>query len=173
MNSWNKLPLLVRFEILEQLATSALGHQDNAKALQLANDAGAILATAKWIPEDQIALSARLAALRLRAGDRAKARSDADAALALYEKQRTSIVDIYRAKALRPLAEVYQGLGERVAAQALFAQAIEAGVANPNSRPRAEDLSATCTSMAKCGFEPDQALLARMLQIRAMLGQPW
>ena len=171
--SWHKLPLLVRIELLEQLADVALEHQDPPKALRLADDARAILDNAQWVPEDQIAIQARLAGLRQRAGDGAKARSEAEQALALYEEKVALIVNIYRAKALRPLAEVYHALGDRERARAVYARAVEAGVENPNSRPRAEDLSATCLSMARCGFEPDAKLRARLLEIRSALGQPW
>jgi len=173
VGSWHKLPLLVRIELLEQLASVALEHQDPPKALQLADAASAILGSAPWIPEDQIAIRARLAGLRLRAGDRVSARSEADQALAQYEQQVSRIVNIYRAKALRSVAELYHALGDRERARAVYAQAIEAGVENPNSRPRAEDLGATCLSMARHGFEPDQGLRARLLEIRSALAQPW
>ena len=74
---------------------------------------------------------------------------------------------------LRPLAEAYLAQDDVATARTLYAQAVEAGVANPNSRPRAEDLSATCCSMALHGFEPDEALWARLVAVRASLAEPW
>jgi hypothetical protein len=50
---------------------------------------------------------------------------------------------------------------------------VEEGVENPNSRPRAEDLSATCRSMALHAVEPDADLWKRMRQIGDGLGPPW
>jgi hypothetical protein len=128
---------------------------------------------ATWTPEDQIAIAARLAGLHQRCGDAAGARRQAQALLALYEVSSPRIVDIYRAGALRPLAELYQALGESATSTSVYRRAVEAGVENPNSRPRAEDLAATCLSMVRCGFAPDAALLARMQQIQAALGAPW
>jgi hypothetical protein len=55
----------------------------------------------------------------------------------------------------------------------LYKRTIEAGIENPNSRPRAEDLSATCCSMALHNVKPDAELLSRISQIRDGLGDPW
>jgi hypothetical protein len=46
-------------------------------------------------------------------------------------------------------------------------------VKNPNSRPRAEDLVATCLSMVLCGFEPPAELAERMQVVARGLGDPW
>jgi len=82
-------------------------------------------------------------------------------------------VNIYRAGALRPLAEAYQSMGDTAAALTVFKKAVEEGVENPNSRPRVEDLSATCRSMALSGVEPDADLWARLREVFTGLGQPW
>jgi hypothetical protein len=116
---------------------------------------------------------ARQAALRHRAGDRDQARRDLDQALALFDSQRKGIVDIFRAGALRAVAEAYQSMGDDRTALRVYKKAVEEGVANPNSRPRAEDLSATCRSMALKGVEPDAELWARIRHIQSGLGQPW
>jgi hypothetical protein len=71
------------------------------------------------------------------------------------------------------VAEAYAAMGDRAAALAVYREAIAAGVGNPNSRPRAEDLAATCTSMARADIEPDDALWARIRTIRDGLGDPW
>ncbi|MFO0984302.1 MAG: hypothetical protein U1E76_21695 [Planctomycetota bacterium] len=173
--SWtkSKLPISVRFDSLIELAGFALGHHDAGKALDLAHDAELMIAGSKWLPENQIPLMARLAGLRCRAGDAAAARREADAALQLFDASRDRIVDIARAGALRPVAEAYQVMGDTAAALAVYRRAVEEGARNPNARPRAEDLCATCCSMALLGVEPDARLHARMLQIHGALGQPW
>ncbi|TAH36819.1 MAG: hypothetical protein EYC70_07470 [Planctomycetota bacterium] len=167
------LPLLVRIELLMQLAESALEHEDRAKALELVHDAQLLVESVEWIPEDRIALMARLAGLRHRSGDAEGARSRADAALALFDAQRDRIADIYRAGALRPLAEAYQSMGDSAAALAVYRRAVADGAGNPNSRPRAEDLAATCCSMAVHAVEPDAELRTRMRRIHAELSHPW
>jgi tetratricopeptide (TPR) repeat protein len=172
-SSWNKMPRPIRVELTMTLAGFALGHEDHEKALALVNEGRALVDGAKWNPEDVIPLAARLAGLRWRAGDTDTARKEADAALALFESERTKIVDIFRAATLRPLAEAYRSMGDAPAALAVYKRAVEAGVENPNSRPRAEDLSATCCSMALHEVEPDVALKTRMTEICNGLGPPW
>jgi hypothetical protein len=171
--SWEKLPILVRIELLMELAGFALDHGDQGSALELVGEARGIAQSVQWIPEDEIALQARLAELRYRAGDASAARSEADGALAKFEAERDKIVDIYRAGALRALAETYLSMGDTQVALEVYGRAVEEGVANPNSRPRAQDLSATCLSMALHGFEPSAELRARLREIRDGLGAPW
>ena len=55
----------------------------------------------------------------------------------------------------------------------MYKTAVEEGTANPNSRPRAEDLTATCCSMALSAVEPDKELWAKLKQIYEGLGEPW
>ena len=64
-------------------------------------------------------------------------------------------------------------MGEQAAAFRTYALAVEAGIDNPNSRPRAEDLSATCRSMALHDVRPDAQLWARIRQVSEGLGPPW
>ena len=171
--SWGKLPIFKRVELLTELAGFALDHADQAKALELVNEAQLFMDGAQWRPEHRIPMISELVKLRFRAGDGQKARTDADALLALFDSQRDKIVNIYRAGALRPLAEAYQSMGDTAVALAVYKRAVEEGVENPNSRPRAEDLSATCCSMALHSIKPDAELWTRILQIKEGLGDPW
>ncbi len=171
--SWGKLPIFKRVELLTELAGFALDHTDQAKALELINEAQIFMDSAQWRPEHRIPMVSELVKLRFRAGDRQKARTDADALLALFDSQSDKIVNIYRAGTLRPLAEAYQSMGDTAAALAVYKRAVEEGVENPNSRPRAEDLSATCLSMALHGVEPDAELWTSIRQINDGLGDPW
>ena len=84
-----------------------------------------------------------------------------------------AIVNIYRAQCLRSIAEAWHALGDQPRALAAYARAAEAGVENPNSRPRADDLAATCCSLATNNCEPDTALWKRLEAIRDGLGDPW
>jgi hypothetical protein len=172
-SSWDKLPLTIRIELLEKLAGHALDHKDQAKALQLVNDAEPMLDGEQWLPEDRVRLAANLAELRYRAGDREKARGEADKALLFFDAARAKIVNIWRAGPLRAVAEAYRTMGDDAAALKVYKRAVEEGVGNPNSRPRAEDLAATCCSMATHGVEPDEALRTRLVQVSDGLAEPW
>ncbi len=171
--AWRAVPIFVRIELLTELCESALDHSDRSKALALVNEAQAFLDTYEWPLRHHIAIAAKLAALRFQSGKRRNARASADATLALFEEQGERIVNIWRAGALRPLAETYQIMGDTETALHVYKLAIEEGIENPNSRPRAEDLSATCSSMAFYAVEPDSALWERIHQIHEGLSEPW
>jgi hypothetical protein len=172
-SSWTRLPIFLRLELLEALAQFALGHSDVQKAKDITQEAQQLFDSYDWPLDYHIALAAKLVTLRHLTHDAARARKDADAVYALYKKDFEKIVNIWRAKALRPLAEAYQKIGVSDAAAEVYARAVEDGVVNPNSRPRAEDLTATCCSMLIAGFEPPATLMARMQEIFNGLGQPW
>jgi tetratricopeptide (TPR) repeat protein len=159
--------------VLMQLAESALAQGDADGARALVDEARALVTGASWTAELRLPLLARLAGLRHRTGDSAAARAELDAARAEFAHQYAGIFDIYRAGVLRPLAEAYLTLGDRTTALEVYKQAVEEGVQNPNSRPRAEDLAATCTSLAVHGLEPDASLWARLVEVRDELGSPW
>ena len=171
--SWGALPFFLRVELLTEIAGYALDHKDQAKALELVNEAQTFMAGAQWPPEHRISLMSKLVTLRFSAGDRQNAGADADAMLALFDAQRDKIVNIDRAGALRPLAEAYQSMGNTATALTVYKRAVEEGVENPNSRPRAEDLSATCLSMALYKAEPDDELWNRIRKMNEGLGDPW
>jgi tetratricopeptide (TPR) repeat protein len=171
--SWDKMPIFIRVELLMKLAGFAIDNSDKKKTLELVNEAQAVMDSSQWPLESHIPMIANLTALRYKAGDVEKAKNDSDKALAMFNEQKNSIVNIYRAKAICPLAESYQLMGDAQKALTVYKIAIEEGVENPNSRPRAEDLSATCSSMALAAIEPDAQLWARIHQIYERLGNPW
>ncbi|HEX6882348.1 MAG TPA: hypothetical protein VF530_03145 [Planctomycetota bacterium] len=172
-----RLPMDVRFELLRRAAGAALLHGDTDKARELLREADAIVkkvcASGAWIPEHEIPLRASLASLRHSVGDAAGARAELAEAAARYEAERANIVEIYRAGALRPLAEAALALGDGAGALTFYRRALEEGALNANARPRAEDLVATCLSMARLGVTPDPELWQRILAIRAGLVAPW
>jgi hypothetical protein len=156
-----------------QAAGAAQAHQDHDGAVALLDESRRLFDGARWLPEQQVPVLGRLGALRHRVGDSAAARRDVDAAWALFTAERERIIDIYRAGVLRPVAEAFAALGDRDAALMVYKRAVEEGVHNPNSRPRADDLAATCCSLALHAFEPDTVLRARLQQVCDGLGAPW
>ena len=171
--SWEKLPFFIRVDILLEMAESALEHSELVDSLRLVNEAQVFIDGYQWPPEKRISMMSQLIPLRFLAGDVEKAKADAGSMLSLFDAKSDKIVDIYRAGALRKLAEAYQKIGDTQIALIVYKKAIEEGVANPNSRPRAEDLAATCCSMALNAVEPDTQLWARIHEIYEGLGQPW
>lgn len=172
-SSWEPQPVLHRIEWLNGLVRAALDHQDQAKALELVNEVQGMVEGNEWPAEARLAILAPIISLRHQAGDSDKAKTDADAALEFFEQNKKLIFDIWRAGALRPLAEAEMNMGHHETAQAIYGKALEEGALNPNSRPRAEDLSATCSSMAAVGFEPDEQIWEEIRKIRNKLGEPW
>jgi tetratricopeptide (TPR) repeat protein len=171
--SWGKMPTSVQIDLLMEWAESSLAHEDRPKALELVHEAKTMVDSTIWQPRLGIPVRARLAALLFRAGDEEQARIGARDALNIFDANREKIVNIYRAEVLRSVAEAHQAMGETDIARGLYKRAIEAGIENPNSRPRAEDLTATCCSMALHAVEPGAKLLSRIREIRDGLGDPW
>jgi tetratricopeptide (TPR) repeat protein len=171
--SWDKMPGFVRLDLMIDMIEHCLAHSDRTKALDLVKEARSIADSTSWQPTIEIPLKAKLARLRFLAGDPERASEEAKDALELFDTKRDQIANIYRAQTLRPIAEAHRTMGKADVAIDLYARAVEAGVENPNSRPRAEDLAATCCSMAMQGAEPSLELLSRIREIREGLGDPW
>jgi len=171
--AWGSMPIFVRIDLLIQLTGFALAHSDQTKALKLVGEIESIIESVSLQPRFAIPIKTKLAELRFHAGDRQRARTEAQNALSLFDEEREKIANIYRAQMLRSLAEAYLTMGEAAMALDLYKRAIEAGIENPNSRPRAEDLAATCCAMALHSVEPDAELLSRIRKILDKLGDPW
>ncbi len=171
--SAKKLPVAIGLQLMLDLADVAVEHGDTDGARALLDEVQQIVDGQTWLPEDRIRLVATVAESRARAGEAEPARASLAAALALFDAELVRIPDISRAGALRPIAEAYQSMGDTDTARAIYVRAVEAGAVNPNARPRAEDLSATCCSMAVHAVEPGPELLARLAQLREALRAPW
>ncbi len=171
--SWTKLAIALRVELVVRLAEIAVEHADRAQATELVARARELVGGASWSLEQRLPIAARMAQLRHEIGESDDARRELDEALALYDANEAQIQSAERAAPLRAIARAYQTIGARERALAVAAKALEAGAVNPNGRPRAEDLSATCRAMALSAIEPDEATWKRMHAIYAGLKQPW
>jgi tetratricopeptide (TPR) repeat protein len=172
-SSWEKTPYFMRIDTLLKLAAVSLDQGDAEPAARLVHEAGAMVDGADWPVKYAVMMSADVAGMRFRCGDRETALAELGEALSLFREQGESIVNIDQADALIPVAEGYAGAGDMDQALAVYALAVEAAVLNPNSRPRAEDLSALCVSMALQGAVPDEKLWGRIQELQANLGDPW
>ncbi len=170
---WKKIPLAFRIDTILRMADAASAHGDLDAARALAVEGEKTVDEARWVPAENVAWLARLAASWQRAGGESEARSHATRALALFEDRRSTIVDVFRAEALQACAEAYQALGKSATAHAIYARAFGEATLNPNSRPRIDDLVALCCSMARHGVEPDAGLFGQIERIVATLDAPW
>ena len=169
----SKVPFDLRVASLLELARTASKSGDAAHARELVAEAKAEFAKAKWLPEDFVTQMALLGTGEFEAGEPDAARKTLDEAVAYFQTNRDSIVDIFRGPPLRLVAKGYATLGDQAKAREIFALAINEGAINGNARPRAEDLAAACADLATTGIEPGEELWARMAEIRAGLRAPW
>jgi len=172
-SAWSPLPIMLRLQLTLQMARAALDHDDKSKALELINEAQSLLDNHRWTAENRVPLMARVAKLRFLAGEPERALRDLKAAEQLFHDERRTIINMFRAEALCPVAEAYHAMGETSQALQVYAQALKEAVVNPNSRPRGEDLAEVCTSMAEHDVTPTADLQARIRQTFEALGRPW
>ncbi len=172
-NGFPKLPLHKRVELLLDAAGELVRGGAPAAAIPLLDVADRTVAGRPWMPEDQVALRARIAGQRARCGQVDVARRELEAALDVFHAERDRIADVFRGEALRPLAEAFAAAGDLESAGRVYRRIVEEGVANPNSKPRAEDLGKTCVSMVRSGFLPPADLLQRLEAICGSLRDPW
>jgi hypothetical protein len=64
-------------------------------------------------------------------------------------------------------------MGDTAQSLEFYRQAVIQGQVNPNSRPRAEDLTRICCSMALQSVEPTAELWSALNEMKAGLGEPW
>ncbi len=170
---WSKLPIQIRVDTLERLSDMAVSKGDRREALRMLNATRVWMQPELWLAEDRLVVLARLAEKRHAAGDVEVALVELDAAVAFYDERRDSIVDIYRANAVRALAETHAHLGRMETALGLYHLAVRESQVNPNSRPRAMDLAAILASMAVSGCLPDEALKTSLHEAHSALAHPW
>jgi len=170
---WRSVPHSIRIDLLLDMSAIAMAAGSAGDARRLAADARGILDANRWVAESEVPILGRIAAALAMAEADEEARAAIAKAEEIYAARLREIYDIYRADALRPVAEAWGALDDPENARALYLRALESGVENPNARPRAIDLAATARSMATSGFQPDAEMLERMRAIRTRLGDPW
>lgn len=137
------------------------------------NNANEILSKTTFLPQDVSPLGAMIARAYVRLGDPKSARFLLQRLHAEYPTRREGITNLRRATSLRALAEGFCEIGDRDDAIACYTTALEEGAINPNARPRAEDLCATCVSMAKYKILLTPELTKRIALLRNSLTDPW
>jgi hypothetical protein len=170
---WVKVPHSIRIDLLLDMSAIAAAAGDAQAAQRFAAEARSILDANRWIAESEVPMLGRIATAFANAGADEAARAAIERAEEVHGTRLQEIYDIYRAGALRPVAEAWVAVGDADRARAMYLRALASGMENPNARPRAIDLAATARSMAASGFQPDAELLEEMRAIRTRLGDPW
>ncbi len=172
-DNWSVVPLAIRIDLLIQLADGARTNGDNGRSLILLAEAREHFDAARWLVQDRLPVLARFAVARHQSGAVEAAHSDGVAAHELALESIATVVDVFRAAALRPLAEAFAEMGDVERARQVYALAIEHGLVNPNSRPRAQDLVATACSLARHPAIAGVALMVKLREAFGGLGDPW
>ncbi|MFZ4723244.1 MAG: hypothetical protein ACOYMI_08890 [Phycisphaerales bacterium] len=167
------LPLDLQIAARVRLADKLLAAGDRSAAVSELESAETILEGFQFTTDTRGAIVRELASAWIRAGEPARAGALVAAAVQAYVDAPTTMVDIDRADYLRPLAEALAALGDADEARVVWSRALEAGAANPNARPRAEDLCLTCLSMARADVPPTDAMRQTIRSIQAGLKAPW
>lgn len=174
LDSSKKLPQLLRVELQMKLADAFLSRPSGkTRGLEFLADVRKEIERSKWLLEDRLTIDARVASLQHRALETEAAKTGILNVLERYEAGAGTIVDIYRSRVLRAIAEGLHQMGDVEASQRTFEKALIAAIQNQNSRPRTEDFCALCSSMAIRTIEPDAALWKRIRAVDAVLGEPW
>lgn len=173
--AYKSMPGPETMDLLMTLTGAALANKDAKQALKFIGEADEAYAAVKWptTEEYEYVYGSTLARLRFEAGDSEGALCHLHKLRAKLEQHMDQIVSIWRSGALRAMAEAYARIGQHSIAVELYASALAQGVVNPNSVPRAQDLAATCASMAVHRVEPTQAIRAEIHNQLENLGPPW
>lgn len=172
-NGYPKLPVILRLELLSQLAETALENEDGETARSLALEIQRRGDGVEWAAEQHAPHLARTGRLLARCGEEELARREIRAAQASFDAGRERIFDIDRCDALLPIFEAWHALGDAERAEAALSRALEEAGVNPNARPRAEDLVLTLTLLARMGYEPSAPVHQALLELREGLVAPW
>lgn len=169
----SNIPAIVQFEVVSGMFEAARRNGDMASAKEWVHEARALVEKHQWPVEYHVPLLAKLAVLDHASGETQRARLGLESAVAIFDSQRDSVPSMDRAGMLRHVAEAHQRIGESAQALRVYRRVVEEGRVNPNARPRAMDLSATCRSMALHGALPDAALWALLDRTFTELRAPW
>jgi predicted ATPase len=172
-NGYPKLPVMLRLELLAQLAEAALDHGDAATARRFALDVQRRGDGVEWAAEQHAPHLARTGRLLARCGEGDAARREIQAAESAFEAGRERIFDIDRCDALLPVFDAWRTLGDAEKAEATLIRAVQEASVNPNARPRAEDLVATLILLARIGHEPSAPVRQALIELREGLVDPW
>lgn len=150
------------------------------RELGLASDASTRLKSAvdsfkaaELLPEDEAPIGAMVVEARIAAGDRAGAAEELRRLREQFDRRRGEIMSTRLARSLRAIGSAWAKAGDQIMARQSFRDALDAGLINPNGRPRAEDLTATCVAMAVAGVVPDPLTAQKIDAVRNQLGEPW
>ncbi|MFI4912992.1 MAG: hypothetical protein ACIAQZ_15135 [Sedimentisphaeraceae bacterium JB056] len=160
-NGWSRTPYFLRIDILERLIESSIKNNDIETALKNLETAKSYVDDENWSRgriDTRMPLTAKVAKLYYKAGRKDIAVAELEKEVAAFEKNRETIVNMYRSEALCKVAEGYYTIGNKAKALEVYKMAAKEGMVNKNLRPRAEDFANLCCSMATNKVKPDDEL---------------
>lgn len=169
----SQLPVFLRLEYMQRMVRVAVDYQDFGTAKDIAKQMQRLISDHSWPGEYHVRALAALANVFALVGEVDSGEHILRKARSVYEENREAIVNIDRADTLIPVAEAALAMQMSDIAKEIYVTALHESLENPNSRPRADDLSLIATSMALQRFDVDDALMAQMKGILDNLDHPW
>jgi hypothetical protein len=169
----SKLPPDMHVSGLVELARVAAKHGNTDICTQMLFEAREYLRGTELGTEYTLGIVPVMATIRGQVGATDAAKAELAEGITKYHAERESFRGTKRAEILRPFAEAWHTIGDEAQATGIYELVLEEGMENPNSRPRAHDVSETCLSMARHGFQPNETLRRRIREILDGLGEPW
>ncbi|MEL6429660.1 MAG: hypothetical protein AAFU73_20850 [Planctomycetota bacterium] len=162
---WDGSHLQPRIEALLRMIETDLGRGDKAHAMSMVEEIEGLIAGNRWQPEMKVGMLATAAAKRFRCGDEDGAREALAGALGLFGDEREGIVNMFRVRALLPLAEAYAEIGNTQSADEVYRVALTEALENPNERPRIDNLVQIVRSIVERGHRPSKGLRTQVQQV--------
>ena len=171
--TWKVIPEVLQMQSCMGLAKTYLHRSNPEKAREWLSSAASMMGSLPWPIDLGIIRLAELAELYHQSGQADKAQATMDTAWSKFTTHTASIINIDRTEVLLPMAKTAMGMAQHDLAREIYHRALDESQVNPNSRPRAEDLSLIAASMAETGFTPTHEMLMRMQAMRQGFRHPW
>ena len=161
LEDWHRIDSAMRGKALMRMADAAMANGDSKTGVRLVEAYGKLLDETSYAESFELPELALVGRKLAELGDAAASRQRIDLLLTRFDLTAPLTVadpdfipTMDRAKCIRPAAEAFHLLGNRDAAIETYQRVIDEFTANPNIRPRVDNLVDTCLSMAEVGFEP-------------------
>lgn len=167
------MPIMYRIDWL--LSMSVVAHKNGKQdiAFELHDQAVNLLAANPVRPRLFFPLKSKIIISNFKIGRTEEASVQSLELYALYQVEEGSIFNIHRADVLVACAEALDAVGLIDDAIAVFKEAVENSMINPNSRPRIEDLTVIMSSILDASIIKLGDIESDLLRLMESVGEPW